>query len=382
MYRRIKTLEPRPAIVGRIKIGALGEKRTSKAGGTYQLPVKLDHFLVTKMERDKETGNFLPDLEIMAQLGAECRELDVQLVDDDIEVVFPHSLSYYAGKKCLCRGDGETAERREHLLKVYGPEDHPEPMVPDATVAVLKEKMKTGDYGAWAKTVCPPETCRFFTVKDESKPRCKALGRLYVTLPRYRPMLGGVYVLVTTSGEGIRSIVYTLEEIQSRTGGILEGIPLKLRLYPKTDETERGPLKSWKLALVFDPGKDLMDKALGERAREIAALRTAAVVDLRPLRAARRQALAEADREILEVVELEPVPESEASGFHGGAPAGNGGSREPAGAPVAGVVPATVEPKPEPAAPVSVADGKPEAAKPATVSVPIAAPGETDTLPF
>lgn len=329
-FKTIKTLELRPAVVGRIKIGKLGEKRQSQGGRDYQMPVKLDHFLVTGMDRGSD-GNFVPDPDIMSQIGFECREIDVQLLDDSIESVFPHSLNYFAGKTCLCRGDGERAERREFLLKAYGDEVQQTPMVPPEALKPLLERMKSNEYGGWMETVCPPETCRFFNVADEKKPRCKAVGRLYVTLPNYRPMLGGVYVFVTTSAEGIRSIAYTLQDISQRTGGILEGIPLKLKLYPKVDTAPDGKqIKSWKVGLLFDPGKEMAIAALGTAARTVALARCASLVDLREVRAQQRVALAAEDAKLLEVIETEPVDENDdeeegcgapdTSGFAGDAP--------------------------------------------------------------
>ena len=48
---------------GHIKIGGKGETRQGKSG-SYQLPVKYDHFVITTMVRDK-SGNFERDTDLM-----------------------------------------------------------------------------------------------------------------------------------------------------------------------------------------------------------------------------------------------------------------------------------------------------------------------------
>lgn len=332
MYRRIKNLMPSPAIVGRIKIGGLGELRTSARGKEWRPPVKYDHFVVTTTQRDEKSGNFIADAEIMQKLGEKPRELDVMVLDDDIEEVFLTSFGLYAGKTCACRGDGETAERRETLYKLAGPEDRPGPLVPEPEQAKLRERMTKGDWGNWIATVCPPDICRYFTERDASKPRCRAIGRLYVVLP-YRPQLGGVWLFTTSSLEMIRSITYTLEEIRTRTNGILAGIPLKLRLYQKTDALETGgQVTNWKVGLFFDPGTQRLHEALGEAAHRVAALRAAALVDQKALAAERRRALRAADAQVLEQEVLvrpdedaEPMPTGPeaTAGFHGVTPNGH-----------------------------------------------------------
>lgn len=372
MYRSIKSMIPQPAVIGRIKIGGLSpEKRTAKSGREWAPPVKYPHFWVTGMDRD-ETGNFAPDPEVMRRIGGPacqdpgCKlpkphqaptEIEVLLLDDDPEFVFPHHLAYYGGRKCLCRGDGETAERREVMLKLVGPEEHPGPMVPPEEQAKLRARMQAGEYGGWVQIKCPPEACRFFSAQEDSKPCCKALGRLYVAIPKYRPVLGGVYLFSSQSTESIRSIAYTLQELAARTGGILEGIPLKLRVYPKTDQTEKGQMTSYKVALVFDPGDRLADLALSEHAKQVASIRAASMADLRALRERQRKALVAADAEFVEAAAVEP-PENgdhdEAEGFHGGIQEGAFGQ---------GASPRQTEAKPEaqpePAATKAEQDGLP-----------------------
>ena len=91
----IKGIRPALAEGGKIKIGGLGEPRQSKKGGTYRLPVKLDHFLITKTNRvsDDPNADLEPDTELMAALPADrdgkLRAIPIILHSDEIDEVFP-----------------------------------------------------------------------------------------------------------------------------------------------------------------------------------------------------------------------------------------------------------------------------------------------------
>ena len=52
----IKNLTPRLAEWGKIKIGAKGKMKTSNQGKQFAQPQKLDHFIITTMERDAAWG--------------------------------------------------------------------------------------------------------------------------------------------------------------------------------------------------------------------------------------------------------------------------------------------------------------------------------------
>ncbi len=338
MFTRIEGLEKRPAVLGRVKIGYLGDERTSARGTKWRLPLKLSHFIVTTTARENGEGNFELDRDVMEQLGPPCddadcpvpkphaapEELQIMIADDDPDVAFPHHLGYWIGRgKCLCRGNGVDAERREHFLKAVGDEERRAPMVPEQQLAALRAKVQAGDFGAWMKMKCPPDICRYYNEADEKKPRCKVSGRLFLTLPAYRPMLGGVYVWTTGSLESVRSVAFSLDEIRLRTGGILEGIPLRLKVYRKTDQVEgHGAMSSYKVALIFDPGKDVLaDLALAERAAKVLDARSRLKSDdLTALRERRRLALKAADAQIVEEVAVDPAEtraDREAEGYFG-----------------------------------------------------------------
>ena len=78
----IKNLVPRLAERGKIKIGEKGEVKTSQQGKQFAQPKKLDHFMLTTMQRDA-AGRMLPDLELMRKLapqGGKLKEIPVMLL--------------------------------------------------------------------------------------------------------------------------------------------------------------------------------------------------------------------------------------------------------------------------------------------------------------
>jgi hypothetical protein len=109
----VKGLTPQLAERGKIKIGMKGEEKTSSQGKKFMLPVKLDHFLITTMQRDA-AGRLMPDVALMARLkpeGGKITEIPVRLLYDDIDLNFPTRYACYKGNRCWCSGDGETAQR-------------------------------------------------------------------------------------------------------------------------------------------------------------------------------------------------------------------------------------------------------------------------------
>jgi hypothetical protein len=195
----IKTgLTARFAEIGKIKIGGKGEHRKSKDGSDYQLPIKYDHFVVTTTEKGKD-GNFLQDNEIMAKLGKEPKEIPIRLPFDSIDMNFFTSFQYYHGKKCVCRGDGETAIRIDKNDK-------------ENTVK------------------CNPNECPF--LQEE---KCKVSGILSCHIP-LTMQVGAVHRFRTHSWNSVSNIIASLEYIKENTNGILQGLPLKLIFLKKATQ--------------------------------------------------------------------------------------------------------------------------------------------------
>ena len=205
---KLKHLNPRLAEIGKIKIGGKGKELISKKGNKYHQPIKYDHFVITTTERDKKTGQFIPDVELMKKLSDDMKpkEIPIRLVFDDIDMNFYTSYSSYQGKKLFCSGDGETAMRRENN--------------PTSPNVKYREKPIS----------CDPETCKIF---EEDK--CKVSGILSCMIT-VNPEFGGVYRFRTHSWNSVSNIIASLQFISDETNGILKGIPLKLKMLKKTTE--------------------------------------------------------------------------------------------------------------------------------------------------
>lgn len=205
----IKNLTPQLAERGKIKIGAKGEVKTSQGGKQFAQPQKLDHFVVTTLQRDA-AGRLLPDTALMSRLLAaqaaagngngKLTEIPVRMLYDDIELNFLTRYACYRGTRCWCSGDGETAQR------------------------------STGNNGGYQTVPCPCERQNaLYTGQD----KCKILGTLQVLIEG-TDRIGGVWKFRTTSWNSVNAILSSLTLIKAVTGGPLAGIPLWIVLSPKT----------------------------------------------------------------------------------------------------------------------------------------------------
>jgi hypothetical protein len=223
----IKTFIPRLAEIGKIKIGGKGEERQKKGGtGTYRLPKKYNHFVITKTEKDA-AGNFIKDTAVMQKLGNEPKEIDIILPYDSIELNFPTSFSYYHGRRCICRGDGEIATRTGHDKK--------------------PKEIK-----------CENVKCEYL-----QKAQCKPSGTLSSILPAAEN-IGGVYKLRTHSWNSVQNIQSSLQHIKTQTAGHLAGIPLKLQILKKHTE-EHGNVIT--LNVVFPGNTKQLEEAVSTEIR-------------------------------------------------------------------------------------------------------------------
>lgn len=200
----IKGLIPTLAEGGKIKIGGLGPKRTSRGGNDFRPPVKLDHFIITGTKRDGN-GDLIVDEDLMAALPTDpdgkVREIPIVLHDDDFERVFPTTYALYAGRKLFCRGDGEEAVRHE-----------------------MNNGQRTG------RTLPQACTCEYLGAKGNMT--CKPHGTLHcsIRVPG-RAVAGSVYKWRTTSFISIQRMLGSLQQIRDICGTLC-GIPLQLKLEP------------------------------------------------------------------------------------------------------------------------------------------------------
>ena len=209
------------AEVGKIKIGGKGKETTSKNGKKFSLPVKYDHFVVTTTERASD-GNFVVDNAVMQRLGKNPKRIKIRLLFDDIDLNFNTSFAWYQGALCMCRGDGETAERL--FTKSGKPKTCEIIDGPETVSAGEKRRIK-----------CNPETCPLAAQDDKGTSKCKPSGILSCIIDA-APQVGGVYRFRTHSWNTVAQVLGSLEFIKTLTGGILAGIPMVLQIVKKATE--------------------------------------------------------------------------------------------------------------------------------------------------
>jgi hypothetical protein len=221
----VRGLAPALPERGKIKIGEKGEARPASGGGTFQLPKKLDHFLVTTLERDPKTNNYCRDEEIHKKLGAKPREIPVRLVYNDISLNFQSWYGSFKGKTAWCRGDGEIAERLKDIKNAKaGREEIP----------------------------CP---CHLLDSDYAGTDKCKPHGKLSVVIEGAQAV-GGVWTLRTTSWNTIQGILSSLTFFKSITGGRLANIPFALTLSKKTtvNPVDGSSVEIWIVGLEYRGG--------------------------------------------------------------------------------------------------------------------------------
>ena len=215
----IKGLTPTLPERGKIKIGSKGEMRKSARGTEFQPPQKLDHFVVTTLQRG-EDGNFIPDETLMARLGPKPTEIPVRLLYDDLALNFPTRYACFVGRSLWCSGDGEVAIRASAM-----------PGGPPQEVAC---------------------TCERIDPAYKGSDKCKMNGSLSVLIEGAGG-IGGVWKFRTTSYNSIVGIMSTLGFIRQMTGGVLANIPLKLKVQPKQAAAPDGnPVTIYVVSLEFD----------------------------------------------------------------------------------------------------------------------------------
>lgn len=220
-------LKPSIAEVGKIKIGEKGKEITSKKGNKFQPPVRLDYFKVTTTERGPD-GNYIKDKTIEEKLGKEPKELRIRLPFDTIDKNFFTQFMAYCGNKKVCSGDGESAVRTGIL-------------------SIKNDKLvQRGDEQTEGE--CNPEECPIFKAG-----KCKVCGILSAFLAD-APNVGGLHKFRTHGWNSCSTILGALEYFFDNTGGILQGLPLKLVMVKKTTQ-DHGTIN---YATVVIDGEELM----------------------------------------------------------------------------------------------------------------------------
>lgn len=182
----------RLAVTTKIAIGLPPDPAAGKKGH----PVKLDHFIFLK-KSPTEQNKWEIDRDLTALFGDKCKTIEIVLMDDDIENVFPTKLAWFTQSQCKCFGNGITATRRT--------EKHPEgePWLP-----------------------CGP------TCPDLQNGDCKPSGDLRFMLAAI-PKLGSVVRVHTSSVRSVQQISSSLQQIQTLLGGRLAGVRCNLVVRPE-----------------------------------------------------------------------------------------------------------------------------------------------------
>lgn len=221
MNRIKKGINPKVAEIGKIKIGEHSVKKTQSG---YHLPKRLDYFRIVTTEKDSAKINFLEDKQVMDTLGKEPKEIKILVPFDDVDMNFQTSFALYAGRQCICRGDGFEADRT--FLKDGKPGYFTLLDSEDLTDTVKKNERR--------KVICDPETCPH--MQKEAKQVCKPNGRLCTIIPASK-RLNGYYFFRTTSWNSISFITKALDDMKDQSGGILKGIPMKLFFFKKNTDS-------------------------------------------------------------------------------------------------------------------------------------------------
>ena len=201
----IKGLIPTLPERGKIKIGIKAAMRQSRNGNKFQPPQKLDHFLLTTMERGQD-GNFLVDRALHNTLGEKPTEIPIRLLYDDPALNFPSRYARFDGRTLACSGDGEVAMEL------------------------------TGDKKGYQERSCP---CEKAAVGYDGKDKCKMNAALSCIIDG-GGRVGGVHKFRTTSYNSIVGIMSSMAFLRSVTGGVISNIPLKLIVRPKQGTDPKG----------------------------------------------------------------------------------------------------------------------------------------------
>ncbi len=194
--------------------------------GDRNYPSKLDHFVFLRKRKTTKGVEWEPDPELMRHYGSECRAVQIMLIDDDIETVFPTVYAWWTATERKCWGDGTRATRRTPA--------HP-----------------GGEPWAPCGGGCP----------ELASGLCKPSGDLRFVLADF-PRLGSVCRIHTSSYRSICQIHSALEEIQTFTGSRLAGITAKLVVRPEQatyfdrKEQRKKTTTIWALSLEVD-GDDI-----------------------------------------------------------------------------------------------------------------------------
>lgn len=213
--------KPRICELGKIKIGRKSaQERKTASGGTWRAPEKLDHFLVTTLQRTT-TGDLMPDAAVMDELSqsvgdkdGKIRRLPVFVLSNEIDDILQSAWVSYVGKALAAKSDGKV------LTKYID--------------------MKTGDRLSEPEDV--PWKEEYKDLKDSKGAlRFKLHSTFNCVIASKSGRWGGVYKLRTTSRISGEQLYGSILSVLQLTGGVLRGLPLSLVVRPMQVQPDGKP---------------------------------------------------------------------------------------------------------------------------------------------
>ena len=252
--------QPRLAVCGHVKNGRnepVVDRQTGKpkvddrTGNVIYRPQQLDHYIITTLQKDRATGNFVEDTKAMASLrqqmnmaeGEKITRMPILVPSDDFEEFLPTGLAARKGKTICCRGTGKGKAKR---WNVEGGMKIGKPFEADCPCSWLPESL--GGPGGAVK---------------QSDPNCKMHGTLRFKIALSDTItIGSIYDYHTTSQIGLPNLLGGFAEIQSMIGTLV-WVPLWLELRPEKVQPE-GHEKTVYSSFVHLRGSDI--KVIQDRA--------------------------------------------------------------------------------------------------------------------
>lgn len=207
--------------LGKIKIGGLGEARTSRANTTYRMPQKHDYFTITGMSRDAN-GNLIEDTALMksliedyGDLDGRLRNLPIRVMSDIPDEILVSRLCWYGNRSLGATSDGQQVTWFRDPVQPY-PELKPPRVEP------------------WRDEML-----------DLTNHKGEKIFKLHFifacSIASREARFGGIYKFRSTSMISFRQMLAGLHDIRNLTGGVLIGMPLWMVLRPMQVEVEGKP---------------------------------------------------------------------------------------------------------------------------------------------
>lgn len=256
-----QALGPRLSVAGYVKIGGKRRQVRWSQRGPYVLPTSYTdpvRFEVTTREKDareverngttyKVDFGYRRDEEIHEKVGEAPKKLDVRLMFPTAEQNFVCHFGAHSGKRWVCQGNGVEATD-----------------ITRGKVSCPCPRLEQFEGGY--EDEMPPEK----ESRGEYVP-CKPRGVLSVVLEAAETF-GRFHVFKTTSWESIANIRTQLEIFEQQWGR-LDGLPLKLVVYPATKSYGHGegvttqPIVTLEVAASFETARQLGADAIEETRR-------------------------------------------------------------------------------------------------------------------